>query len=378
MIRILITGDYCPRNRIDDLINLGKYQSVFEDIIPIVKGHDYSIVNLECPVVEHDDCAIKKQGPNLSSSLRAVEILKLLDFNLLTLANNHFYDYGDGGVKHTLECCKNLDLDFVGGGESLSAARAIKFKNLFGKRFAFINVCEHEFSIATQTTGGSNPLNPISNYYDIQKARATADYVIIIVHGGHEHYQLPSLRMQETYRFFIDAGADVVVNHHQHCFSGYEIYNNKYIFYGLGNFCFDKNTQRNSIWNEGYLVKLVLDNKIHFELYPYIQCNDTPNVVLMKKDRIDDFYSSIKCLNEIIADSCRLKLEHQHWMKEREGNLKLVLSPYSNRWFRIMASRGLLPMFLSKKRKLSLLNFIYCESHRDRIVYLLNEGERNE
>ena len=79
----------------------------------------------------------------------------------------------------------------------------------------------------------------------------------------------------------------------------------------------------------------------------------------MKKDRIDDFYSSIKCLNEIIADSCRLKLEHQHWMKEREGNLKLVLSPYSNRWFRIMASRGLLPMFLSKKRKLSLLNFIY-------------------
>lgn len=83
MIRILITGDYCPRNRIDDLINLGKYQSVFEDIIPIVKGHDYSIVNLECPVVEHDDCAIKKQGPNLSSSLRAVEILKLLDFNLL-------------------------------------------------------------------------------------------------------------------------------------------------------------------------------------------------------------------------------------------------------------------------------------------------------
>ena len=77
MIRILITGDYCPRNRIDDLINLGKYQSVFEDIIPIVKGHDYSIVNLECPVVEHDDCAIKKQGPNLSSSLRAVEILFL-------------------------------------------------------------------------------------------------------------------------------------------------------------------------------------------------------------------------------------------------------------------------------------------------------------
>lgn len=247
-----------------------------------------------------------------------------------------------------------------------------------GKKIAFINCCEHEFSIATEHSAGANPLNPIQQYYAIVEAKNKADYVIIVVHGGHEYFQLPSPRMQEIYRFFVDIGADAVINHHQHCYSGYEVYKEKPIFYGLGNFCFDKNTQRNSIWNEGYLVKLVLDNKIHFELYPYIQCNDTPNVVLMKKDRVDDFYSSIKCLNEIIADSCRLKLEHQHWMKEREGNLKLVLSPYSNRWFRIMASRGLLPMFLSKKRKLSLLNFIYCESHRDRIVYLLNEGERNE
>lgn len=47
-----------------------------------------------------------------------------------------------------------------------------------------------------------------------------------------------------------------MVNHHQHCFSGYEIYNNKYIFYGLGNFCFDNPVKRNSIWNEGYMLSL--------------------------------------------------------------------------------------------------------------------------
>lgn len=43
--------------------------------------------------------------------------------------------------------------------------------------------------------------------------------------------------MQEIYRFFVDIGADAVINHHQHCYSGYEVYKEKPIFYGLGNFC---------------------------------------------------------------------------------------------------------------------------------------------
>ena len=42
--------------------------------------------------------------------------------------------------------------------------------------------------------------------------------------------------MKETYRFFVDCGADAVINHHQHCYSGYEYYKDKFICYGLGNF----------------------------------------------------------------------------------------------------------------------------------------------
>lgn len=350
MVNLLIAGDFCPNDRVARLIEQEEYSDILGEIKPIIAQMDYSLINLECPIVE---CPIKpkeKQGPNLKASQLAVKLIKYVNFKCVTLANNHFLDYGDEGVSHTLNILRYEHLDFVGGGEDLSRASGILYKDINGKKIAFINCCEHEFSIATEHSAGANPLNPIQQYYAIVEAKNKADYVIIVVHGGHEYFQLPSPRMQEIYRFFVDIGADAVINHHQHCYSGYEVYKEKPIFYGLGNFCFDKNTQRNSIWNEGYLVKLVLDNKIHFELYPYIQCNDTPNVVLMKKDRVDDFYSSIKCLNEIIADSCRLKLEHQHWMKEREGNLKLVLSPYSNRWFRIMASRGLLPMFLSKKQ----------------------------
>ena len=54
--------------------------------------------------------------------------------------------------------------------------------------------------------------------------------MFLILHGGIEHYQLPSPRMKKWYRHIIDLGASAIVNHHQHCFSGYELYNGKPIF----------------------------------------------------------------------------------------------------------------------------------------------------
>ncbi len=115
-------------------------------------------------------------------------------------------------------------------------------------KLAFINVCENEFTIATENRGGCNPLNPIKQYYDIKEVKQNADYVFIIVHGGHEYCQQPSIRMKKTYRFFIDAGADMVLNHHQHCFCEYEIYKSKPIFYGLGNYCFGEGLDRPITW----------------------------------------------------------------------------------------------------------------------------------
>lgn len=167
-----------------------------------------------------------------------------------------------------------------------------------------MNCCEHEFSIATATTAGANPLNPIQQYYNIQEARTKADYVLVIVHGGHEHYALPSPRMKETYRFFIDAGADAIINHHQHCYSGYEIYHGKPIFYGLGNLLFDHKSERHGPWNEGFMVSLRLDKQTlpQFELYPYTQCNERPSVIPMNEAERKIFAERIDKLNQIISN----------------------------------------------------------------------------
>ena len=370
-MKILISGDFCPVFRCSDMLEQCQYDKLLSHVRQIIKQTDYSIVNLECPITTSSSKPIPKCGPNLSTSEKTIELLKYAGFKAVTLANNHFLDYGEIGVKDTLVALDNNGIDHVGGGINLSdASKTMTIEGDCGK-IAIINCCEHEFSIATEKTPGSNPLNPIQQWYAIKEASKQADFVIVIVHGGHEHYQLPSPRMQETYRFFIDCGADAVINHHQHCYSGYEYYNERPIVYGLGNFLFDWDGRRNAAWNEGYMAILTLTgNNVNLETIPYNQCGENPCVVLLE-DRTN-FDDSLAKLNAIIADSKLLKSKHIDWMEKSKKIYRSSLVPYSNRYMKALNTRGLLPSFITKERVERFINYIDCESHRENMLYMLN------
>jgi len=371
-MKIVIAGDYCPKDRVAELIDSNRYENIFSDVTEIIAQADFRILNFECPIVNGECRPIEKNGPCLKTTKNSLKPIVDAGFNVVTLANNHFYDFGDKGITDTIDELDKLNIAHVGGGKNLNISSEILFLQKGGKKVAIINCCEHEFSIATENTAGCNPLNPINQWYAIQKARNTADYVIVIVHGGHEMCQLPSLRMKETYHFFIDSGADVVINHHQHCYSGFEKYKGKPIFYGLGNFCFDWDGKRNSIWNYGFLVLLSFDEKkISFETIPYSQCDEKP-VVRLLEDR-KEFDKDILSLNIIIQDTELLKQQHEKWMDHREGNYSISLEPYSNRFFRFACRKGFLPHFFNKKRAIELLNYVSCESHRDCMINMFSK-----
>ena len=202
-MKVLIAGDFCSRYRTQDVIESGNFDNALKGIIPITLQNDYSVLNLECPIIKGNPSPISKQGPNLYGTTKMIEAIKYMGFDCVTLANNHFYDQGDNGVNDTLDSLIENKIDYVGGGRNIDEAATILYKDFEDGKLAILNCCEHEFSIATENTGGSNPLNPIKQYYAIQEAKKKARFVLVIVHGGHEHYQLPSPRMVETYRFFI-------------------------------------------------------------------------------------------------------------------------------------------------------------------------------
>ena len=372
-MNIIITGDFAPGYRIADALEKNQYQDCFKQVRDITLASDYALVNLECPIVKRKAKPIVKCGPNLKCTSKVVDAIKYAGFRGVTLANNHIYDFGETGLADTIEDLTTNQIDYMGGGRNLSEASSIFYKTIVGQRLAIINCCEHEFSIATEQTGGANPLNPIQQYYAIKEAKQNADYVIVIVHGGHEHYQLPSPRMQETYRFFVDAGADAIVNHHQHCYSGYEIYKEKPIFYGLGNFCFDEDGQRDSIWNYGYMVELHLEKNISFTLYPYEQCNHTPIIQLLENNDKIEFDKQLQHLNAVIISPKVLQKEHEKWMEKDARNWLVSLSPFSNRYIQALIRRKFLPFYLTKKKITALVNKVACEAHRDKFIYILSK-----
>lgn len=372
-MNILIAGDFAPMSRLGILLDDKRFSEVFpKDLRDIIQKVDFSFVNFESPIAEENFKPIPKCGPNLRCSKEAVAAVKYAGFTGVTMANNHILDYGAKGLHKSVEYCRKQGLDVVGVGNNLTEAGEVLYLEKDGKRLAVINCCEHEFSIATDTEAGANPLNPIRQFYAIQEAKSNADYILVIVHGGHEHYQLPSPRMQETYRFFIDAGADAVVNHHQHCYSGYEIYHDKPIFYGLGNFCFDEDGMRECFWNEGYMVKLEFGNdNIDYELIPYTQCNETASVDLVQDKTI--FSKDIAKLNETICNPLLLKEASERYYETTIGVYNSLIQPYNNRVFNKLFSMKILPSLFSNDKKIKLLNYINCESHLDRFIFALKK-----
>lgn len=371
-MKVLFAGDYFPGERVIDKFKKEGFDSVFDEVKKLNENVDYSVVNFECNVANDYDKPIKKSGPCLKTEEKGVDALKWAGFNLLCLANNHFRDYGSGAVANTIKVIKEKKLDFVGGGNNIQEASFILYKSICNKTVAFINVCENEFSIASENRGGSKPLNPITQYYEIKEARMRADYVLVIIHGGHEYCQEPSLRMKQTYRFFIDAGADAIINHHQHCYCSYEVYNGKPIFYGLGNFCFDINNQNvPDTWYEGYAVLIDIKNEVTFELLPYIQCKDTPSVKFLNERSAFD--RKIAMLNDVLSDDVKHK-EYLCAFYEDNPVVGITVPILNNHWNRL---RNFISKHLHPDWYFHIWDYFFCESHRDRMEYELKKITKN-
>lgn len=366
MSRIVIAGDFTTVERGKEAIH--QHTAFDKEITKILSEADISILNLETPVVTSCAKPILKIGESLKTDEETISYLKESGINVVTLANNHFNDYGLEGINDTIQALKKEGIDFVGGGRNEEELRRILYKEIEDTKIAFLNYCETEFSI--QEGYGSNPLSPITLFYNIKEARSNADVIVVIIHGGNERYKLPSPRMQELYRYIVDLGANAVINHHQHYYSGYELYHGAPIYYGIGNFFFD-DPAGNKSWTKGYMVELILDNKYisSYNLIPYIQCHNNEICTRrMNKKETEEFQKDIEQLNNVILNEKLLQEKFIKFCNRKKTNYWIDLTPYSNRYMRALCKRGFLPKFTNRIRKLKILNNIRCESHRDVLI----------
>lgn len=369
-VKLLFTGDFCPINRIEDLAINKDFDAIFNDFIDEFRENDLNIIDLECPLTQSDK-ARPKIGPHQKAHPDCIGALKYADIHVVATANNHFMDYDLEGATETMELCRQNDINALGVAGNEEEASKPFSANIRGRRLALLNFADNEFLYSTDNSLTCSVINPLQLFYSIREARSNHDYVIIIIHAGNEFYELPSPRTKKLYRFIIDAGADAVISHHTHAFSGYEIYRSKPIFYGLGNFVYDFPGKRNEAWNCGYAVRLFLDEKIEFQLLPLKQGNEKPGVFHLDDKETANFNNEINRLNQTIANDRQLEDEFRKYCYSVNPMYEAYIEPNFGKYIAFLRKRGFFPRFISGRKRMLLLNIIRCDSHRDVLIRML-------
>ena len=341
---------------------------VGEELLNILNNSSYRIFNLEVPLT-NDSQPIKKQGPNLIAPTDTVEGYKSLSADLLTLANNHIMDQGESGLLSTIQTLDKAKIDHVGAGKNLQEAYQPFIFDFAGRKIGVYACAEHEFSIAETDKPGANPFDPLWSLDHVEDLRENVDFLIVLYHGGKEHYRYPSPNLQKTCRRLVDKGANLVVCQHSHCIGCEEKYKQSTIVYGQGNFIFDDSN--NECWQTSLLLKVEDDLTISF--LPLVKAENGVRLADNETGKriLDQFYSR----SEKILDQKFVEREFDRFaVSSRETYLgafsgkRSISQRTMNKLTKGKYYSYLYQKEYDEREKNRIINYVECEAHRELLI----------
>lgn len=374
-MKILIGADLVPTKSNVSLFESGKAEELLgKELVECLNSADYRIFNLEVPLTDREQ-PIPKCGPNLIAPTGCVVGYQAMGVDLLTLANNHILDQDQQGLESTVKTLDQAGIAYTGVGSTPEEAAKPYIFTCDGKNIGVYACAEHEFSIVTKHSPGANPIDLLESPDHVAKLKEQCDYVIVLYHGGKEHYRYPSPNLQKVCRKLVEKGADLVVCQHSHCIGCEEKYLHGTIVYGQGNFLFDDS--ESEFWQTGMLVSIEDDFQIS-----YIPIQKKENVVRIakgnsKSEVIRDFQMRSERIN---ADGY-LETEYEEFARNYLNNYLAVFSTKGNSfWFKLLnkVSDGGWISSLDKriplKLKLAMMNYMDCEAHRELLISGMKES----
>ena len=270
------------------------------DLLSITRGADIFMLNQEFPFGTTGEAMEDKQY-TFRVDPKYVSILPELGADIVTLANNHMLDFGRGPLTETLTALDGAGILHVGAGQNLQAASALKTIDVGGRTIGFLGatrvIPEHSWTASKSNSGLFTTYDPTKLVTEIQEAKKTCDYVVVYVHWGVERNTEPEDYQKSLARQYIDAGADAVIGAHPHVLQGIEYYQEKPIFYSLGNFIFANRTY------ETMMAELtVTDSSVNVRVIPCVSAGN--QMGLMNSSERTGFFSRMQdlCFGSVSID----------------------------------------------------------------------------
>lgn len=183
-----------------------------------------------------------------------VKYLFEMGADIVSLANNHTYDFGEISLLDTLDTLKTAEMPYVGAGRNLEEASAPVYFELDGVRIGFLAATQIERMPSPPTRGAADIapgvfrcMNPDMLYEAVREAKQHCDYLVVFVHWGTEKMETTDWAQQEQGPGLARAGADLVIGAHPHVLQGIDYIDGVPIVNSLGNFWFNSFTQDSCI-----------------------------------------------------------------------------------------------------------------------------------
>ena len=272
----VLFGRYADRKTYEPVV-AARHGDPFVEVAPILRRADLALANIESPVLHEPD----EFGVNGRLTFRAepADLAKIeaAGFDIVSFANNHALNFGEQGVRESLEHVGRTGLRTVGVGLDQAQADAPALVEVGGVRVAVLGRTiwlngrrAPRKDAFISYVSDQEMQEPLVEAVRAVRASAVADVIIVFIHWGYEGKSRAANHQRWAAQAMIDAGAHLVIGHHPHVVHEIERYGDGLIAYSLGNFLFDNGhmAQRRTVILEAALeveggVARVADVELH-------------------------------------------------------------------------------------------------------------------
>lgn len=272
-ITILFAGDIMLDRGVEWQIkkNGGDWNWPFLKIAKELQKADLAFANLESII--SDKGMLVGSIYSFRANPEAVKGLSFAGLDVLSVANNHSFDYGRDAFADSLLRLREAGIAYAGGGFTEEETRSPVIKEIRGTKIgilAYTALGSPSWQATpSPPTGGSGQARPgiawvdeytLSQFQEnIAHAKTQTDILVISLHAGEEYQKEPNAIQKLFAQSAIEAGADLVIGHHGHIVQPLEQYKHGWIAYGLGNFVFDQAFSQETM--RGAILDVLVANK---------------------------------------------------------------------------------------------------------------------
>lgn len=244
---ILFDSNYAVMSKL--LANGGDISAgVDPALINEMRSVDIMVLNNEFPYSDRGEPTPEKKF-TFRARPQTVSYLGDMGVDLVSLANNHAYDFGENAFFDTMETLEGAGIAYMGAGRNLEEARRPVYYIINNIKIAFVAATQIERLDNPDTRGATESSAGVFRCWNgdnlletVREAKENSDFVIVFLHWGTENVETIDWAQEKQAPEVVEAGADLVIGAHPHCLQQISMVNGVPVVYSLGNFWFNSKT----------------------------------------------------------------------------------------------------------------------------------------